>query len=379
MNATAPTTRPRADALDESDALLLRLLAPDAPAPEAPPDVDWAALVERARPHLLLPLLHERLLPILGALPPEVAQRLGAARRAAVVRTMIHAQALAALVAAFEAEGIPLIAYKGAPMARQLYGDPTVRLSGDIDLIVRQADWERACALFRALGWAEEYDWMNHRDFVLTAGEIETRVELHWSNQRKGEYFLPDEILWAESEPSEEGRLFTPEMSLLSMVLHAERHSFEALRLMVDLAHAVARWHGTLDWEKLAALADRAGALPLVATTLLVLARDFGAPLPPAGRLRAAMAGRRVRLGARLLSTERLFAERRYPAFFRHGLALLVGAYKHPAIFLADFLRSPEEIAFKYSLPRGSKRVYLYYLFRPFDITWSYVRRLFER
>jgi len=56
------------------------------------------------------------------------------------------------LAAVFESHGIDLVVLKGPAVAHTTYPDPSWRPFGDLDLLVRTADWRRACDLLVELG-----------------------------------------------------------------------------------------------------------------------------------------------------------------------------------------------------------------------------------
>ena len=56
------------------------------------------------------------------------------------------------LATGFEDHGIDLVVLKGPAVAHTMYPDPSWRPFGDLDLMVRTADWRRACDLLVELG-----------------------------------------------------------------------------------------------------------------------------------------------------------------------------------------------------------------------------------
>lgn len=54
---------------------------------------------------------------------------------------------------ALAAAEVPWAPFKGADVARRVYGDPTLRAMSDVDLLVRERDYRRAKAALEADGW----------------------------------------------------------------------------------------------------------------------------------------------------------------------------------------------------------------------------------
>ncbi len=57
------------------------------------------------------------------------------------------------LAGAFEDRGVELVVLKGPTLAHTVYPDPSWRVYGDIDLMVRTRDWRLSVALLRELGY----------------------------------------------------------------------------------------------------------------------------------------------------------------------------------------------------------------------------------
>lgn len=357
------------------------LLALVAPGREPDPRIvtDWDDLLDIADYHLLLPLLHARLEPLASQIPSPAAARMTLAHLESAAHAAMLERELGALRAAFSDAGIPLISFKGLPLGDRLYGDATLRPTCDVDLIVREADLDAARDVVTRRGWQPRHRFEIHEDFERRVGGIDLELELHWNSQRRGEFALPEARLWEETVEHEGARLFTLEMALLGMVLHATRHYFLPYRLLVDIAWAVEGWRDRLDWPTLTALAEEVGATPLLATLLAVVERDLDVQLPAAPGLDAVARSRWVRIALGRLEPARLLGPRRFPVLDRYLVPALVGAPIAPRLFFEDLVRTPEQIAYIYRLPRGSRWVPLYHLARPLLLTRKYLGRLLSR
>ncbi len=351
-------------------AVLLALVAPDAPHLDRAPEADWPAVLALAEEHWLAPLLHARLEGVLAALPEPVRAALQRARTDSAAHTMLNEWEQAAVLRAFQAEQIPLLLFKGIPLARQLFDDPALRRTCDIDVIVRAADLPTSRRLLEANGWTPREAWQSftdkNLDYVKDINGTATVLEVHWSTQRPGEYDLPEARLWAEAVETEEGWLFTREMTLLALVLHTVRHAFRPYRQLVDIAHALARWNEELDWPRLLSLAAEANAVPILATVLALVHRDLGAPLPHHPALRQRLLSRRIQMTIRLLPASQILLRPSPGQIERYGIPLASGAWRPALFFITDLLRTPRQIAEIYNLSERSPLIPLYYLLRPF-------------
>lgn len=333
-------------------------------------------MVELAQAHALGALLHSRLEGAHDSLPSAAQTALRQAHTDTAAYTIFFEFSLQALIESFRREGIPLVAYKGIPLARALYGDPGLRPGGDIDVMVRTADLERSHALLQREGWELQRTWEIHDIFIKELGGTRIPLELHWISQREGEYYIPETRFWEEAaEREDEGWQFSNEMTLLIIILHAARHFFVPYRQMVDIAHAVALWNETLNWERLVALAVEANAMPIVATVLALVQRDLAAPAPRHETLTRLMASRRIRLTTRYLSPARLLRTTPFSALDRYLVPILCGAWEPARLILHDLLPPRELIAYRYGIAPDSHLVPLYTLLRPLWLLSKHLRR----
>ena len=121
--------------------------------------VNWARLISLARAHGLRPLLHRNLRRHCPTLVPEaVEQQLQQAASMSVANTMLLTAELEKILAELEANGIPVIPYKGVTLGERLYGDAALRESGDIDIIVPFERVLEANRSLMSLGYQSVFD-----------------------------------------------------------------------------------------------------------------------------------------------------------------------------------------------------------------------------
>lgn len=214
-----------------------------------PRDMDWAqfsVLVEKARIEPLIAHHASKLedaadIPVLAGL----IQKLPEYRLIA----MQQIQHLAMIAKAFAANGIPLLSLKGPLLAMQIYGDPSLRFSRDLDLLVAEEQLEKACECLRDLGYVEEITIYNktplRRKLKEADGEEMHRVflkgniciELHWRISFRTEESF--ENLWINRK---EARLLGQTVYTLGetdnvsyLISHAAGHGFHRLRWLLDI------------------------------------------------------------------------------------------------------------------------------------------------
>lgn len=150
---------------------------------------------------------------------------------------------------ALAAAGLSALALKGAPLARTLYGDPALRSSTDIDVLVRPEELSAAIVAARALGYgppvgAPDRGVLPTLHFVLPhLGGLPT-LELHWRVHWLEEEFSR-RVLERSVRP---GRRLAPRPvdEVAMLLLFYSRDGFAGLRLAADLAACVDAYDGEL-------------------------------------------------------------------------------------------------------------------------------------
>lgn len=116
--------------------------------------VDWNQLLQRARLHRVMPLVHSSLSAVANReVPPSAAEELRASLRASARNGLALSGHLLQLVRFFEQEGIPVLPFKGPLLAKALYGDLSLRSFGDLDVLIDQRDIGRAREALTSRGY----------------------------------------------------------------------------------------------------------------------------------------------------------------------------------------------------------------------------------
>ncbi|MBE6950055.1 MAG: hypothetical protein E7451_01820 [Ruminococcaceae bacterium] len=194
-------------------------------------------------------------------------------------------QTLALVAKAMEEARIPMISMKGPLLSVELYGDPAMRHSHDLDVLVREEDFLRSAACLKELGFEQaenphlktpkrmevnlRYTTDNHGEFR----RGDQCVELHWRSST--EVNVPFDALWENREEklllgvkvNEMGR----DHKLPHLFAHAAHHGFARLRWLLDL-YEVQRKPG-FSWDELLESMRQQGNSPLLFETLIVLMR----------------------------------------------------------------------------------------------------------
>lgn len=221
---------------------------------------DWDYLLLLARRHALLPLLYKGLENADGV-PADFRAKLREEFRKNATRNTLLAGELTRLARLFEAEGLPLLAYKGPALALAAFGDITLRRYVDLDVIVRHGDARRAGELLQTLGYSKPAGLTaSHEQFLLRRQHnlAYTRdgglmiVELHWEVAPAHFAAVPiGEGVWARARAVKlfgtQVRCPSPEDLLLALAVHGTKHLWERLAWVCDVA-ALVNSQADFDW-----------------------------------------------------------------------------------------------------------------------------------
>lgn len=256
-------------------------------APAVPEQMDWDFFDASVRKHRLQPLLIRGLRSMdRQALEqyPALKRYLGMQNKYSM-ESIQRLQALAQVNIALADAGIRMISMKGPLLAMEAYGDPSLRTSRDLDVMVSEADLARAGKILVELGYAPEDNLFHktplRRKFYnlieLEKHEVYTRkdvvIELHW----KGDYQSEDSFdeLWDRRQ--EQVLLGRPIAALgtadryPSLIVHAAEHGFHRLRWLLDLYELQKK--PDFSWAELYAQMRGQGLGALLLETALVMYR----------------------------------------------------------------------------------------------------------
>jgi putative nucleotidyltransferase-like protein len=242
----------------------------------------WDALVDAADFHSLLPLLFWQI----GrgparSVPEGTAGRMQKAYLDSAKRSLFLAANLAELTSQFDAAQIPTIALKGPALADSLYGDPALRPSCDLDLLIRRQDLPAAVELLASLGYrrAPHLIRLSLRKLarldchLVVQPKLGAPIELHWAVAPDDYPFhIASDVLWRSRQVTQiAGRkvgVLAPECLLLYLCLHGAKHAWSRLHWLGDLARLIDRG---IDFPRAQALATETKCDRLFSLGLLLV------------------------------------------------------------------------------------------------------------
>jgi hypothetical protein len=235
-------------------------------------------------------LLDERgLLALLGSRAIELApesvddvlrSRVEAVMRHARFRALALDATLREVVRALEERGIPALPLKGTLLADRLHGDPGLRPTTDVDVLVPRRQIGAAVEALRALGYPAPTDpaWneglpLLHYTFV-TSDAVPLRVELHW-RVHWSERAFSEELLRASAPAPDGFRRAEPAHELALLLLIVARDSLYGPRIVADIAAWWERLGDRLPPGALDGIVARHGSLRRSLVAGLICAQRF--------------------------------------------------------------------------------------------------------
>jgi Uncharacterised nucleotidyltransferase len=261
--------------------------------------IDWEYVFEMAAEHRILPLVYWHLSSASSeAVPEDFLSRLRPYFRTNKLRALLLAKELLHLHELFERRGIPIIPYKGPVLAASVYGDLGLRMSGDLDILIRVQDVHKAKEMlvhrgYRPTPWKTDTQLTPDQEAAYLRFEREypfqdyssgIGVELQWGVMDKHFPFSLDMELAKErlqrvslgggTVPS-----FAPDVMLLVLCVHASVHLWERLQWICDVAETI-RVCPMMDWNCLMKRAAALGSERMLLLGLHLAHELLGADIP---------------------------------------------------------------------------------------------------
>jgi hypothetical protein len=257
-------------------------------------NLDWATVCHRAAEHKLTPLLYRNLIAICpDAVPEPYKQQMRNFCKANRGYSLILTAQMIRLLELLAQHGIEAVPFKGPILAWCAYGDLSLRYYADIDLVVQEADVDKAKSLLAAEGYVRPASFSINDEVILRKWgysyelenpESKIKVELHWRLAPTYLSFNFDyQLLWQNRQAiqllASTIKTFSPEDTFLILCMHATKHNWQILCCLSDITEFI-RLHPRLDWAYIDAQSRKLRIRRMVLLSLKLVNDLLQAPIP---------------------------------------------------------------------------------------------------
>lgn len=258
-------------------------------------DMDWNLFVELVHHHRTHVLSYSNLSRhARNYVPENIWQQLKAMNDQTRIRALQHAAELARLCKKFTELDIVALPLKGVLLSQELYGDPGIRQSKDLDILIKPKDLDKTATMLEEEGYRpallshniltarhKEHirNALHHLEYFHESKHI--NLEIHWNCV----FWQPAQVaeLWNHCRQIEwlgvNMNCLDDEARLLYLCDHGTSHQWFRLKWLGDIAMLFSRGP-SYDWSKLPGLADRLGLRRVLAQTALLVHWIYGIQLP---------------------------------------------------------------------------------------------------
>lgn len=359
--------------------------------------LNWEEVLASAFWYGITPLLYHNLNKIQenNFIPKDVMDKLKKAYHGNDARNMYLYKELKRILEAFCENGVKVIVLKGATLAKTVYGDIALRPMCDIDLLVKKVDLPYAEKIISELGYlskdnkSPEWYRINYHIHYIPL-EKDIHVEIHWHIAVKHHLFrlrnIDTNMIESWWERAKEIELFgnktlilCPEDLVFHLCHHFLTHRFlnqkgnfssrSALIQICDIFQTIKLYRDEINWIEFKYTAEKYGIESLIYTTLSI-AREIIEEND--GIFDEAISV------FTLESLDKKFVRLINKRIFMRDNDLTVVPpqiiqlqmphtfYEIVKTLLRCIFPNSKGISKRYNIPSNSKRVYFYYLIRPF-------------
>ncbi|MBN1893022.1 nucleotidyltransferase family protein [bacterium] len=365
-------------------------------------EVEWNELVRQSGKHGLSAYLYARLkiLRPVPAIPPAIEQRFKEITLQNASKNIRLYHVLGRALTALRDNGISAILLKGAHLAAAVYSTIAQRRMGDVDILVKGHDLQKAVDCLIHLGF-QVMDEDPARYLKRTAGteyhvfpeakhffdlihpDWKIRLDVHVSLSPETSSFSVDTNgLWCRAVGSDaEGVDFlvlSPIDSILYQCIHESFHhqfSLFGLRPMCDMAETIRKYRTEVNWDELRLRSQRWKAEKCVWLTLQIAKELIGAGVPD--DLLTALKPKTVDSGMVAWVKEQIFQGQSEARALPKDLIRLWKSDRvldKAETFRRAVFPSRQVMAVMYPVSPHSLRVYLYYPVRIKDLLFRWGR-----
>lgn len=278
----------------EWEALLTATASPSELDPKQFANLDWQRFLSAAEYHGVAAVVAQTLLDssLRSRLPVGIEKRLREIYQSILMRSFPLVQEIQSITAAFSAQAIPIIPYKGPALAERYWGSFVLRDCVDLDFLVQPDDVERAGEILEGLGYERVAAVPQHLRpaLVRNASEEQFRhratgllLELQWApSPRVFALRFDTARMWSNVSniefAGEEVLSPSAEDLLTLLCIHGWKHNWSRLIWVGDVSRLLAA--ESIDWDRLVYRSKSDRTLGVLLLGLHLASRLFGSSAP---------------------------------------------------------------------------------------------------
>ncbi|WP_337133514.1 nucleotidyltransferase family protein [Priestia megaterium] len=346
-------------------------------------NINWCFFLELVDHHRCYPLVYSKLKNIdENLVPSHVIEALYHEYKKNTFKMLQLTGEMEHLSKVFDKKHIPLLFLKGPTVAYDLFGDISLRMSKDLDILVQEKDLEGTDKILLSLGYKKEevqtilneIKWRHHH-IEYYHPEKKILVEIHWRLHPRSLKGASFKELWRRKRKStltdQPIYFMGKEDLLLYLISHGSRHGWFRLRWLKDIDRIV-RIHN-IDYKHFNSLVRKYRQKHLVGQAFQIANTLLDTPLHEniqnlaVTRRAISLANKALPYVNEMVQFHRGTMPRELAKSYRNYLLSIKTNRQRLMYFIILFYPNPlDEKTIK--LP---KRLYsLYFLLRPFLLFW---------
>ncbi|MGP4074912.1 nucleotidyltransferase domain-containing protein [Halobacillus sp. K22] len=348
-------------------------------------EIDWQLFIKQAMHHRLYPLLYSKV-KMVGAerIPEFVEEKLRVEYKRNTFQMLQLSGEMERMSRLFSSHNIRLLFLKGPMLSHELYGDVSLRTSGDLDVMIPLNDLERAEELLASHGYQKDdyietvlADWKwRHHHVTYYHPQKKVKIELHW-RLNPGPCKEPGfEHLWKRKDISSISKtpiyILGKEDLFLFLAAHGARHGWSRLRWLVDMDRLV---KVPMDWKHLRQLLNQYHFQHVGAQALYLSSVLLGTPVPldmPITKKSRTLAQQAVFYLESMVNLHSEPLPQEIADYHKRHLFSLMSSNQKFFFILSFLYPYPEDAEL---LPLPKRLHFLYFPLRPFLWGWRKTRK----
>jgi hypothetical protein len=249
--------------------------------------INWDLFLQLTRHHRVYPYICHKLKEIEHKIPPYVVQEVSREYKKNTFQMLHLSGELECLCKCLSENKIQVLLLKGPVLAVDLYGDLSLRTSGDLDMLIPINDLDKVHELLISLNYEkedyfstvlDEWKWRHHH-FAYFHREKRVKLEIHW-RLHPGPSWEPDfQDLWNRKRlstlTSHPVYILGREDLFVFLAAHGARHGWSRLRWLMDIDRIAGQ---SLDWSQLYFLLKKYRLLQVGGQALILSSQLLATP-----------------------------------------------------------------------------------------------------